>query len=67
MKTVNFIEMKKGTKEEYKLLDKYEQNYIDGTADRILKFMKGLMNGMIGWIDMNLSKMRSSIILTLSL
>ena len=42
MKTVNFTEMKSGTKDEYLLLDKYEQEYIDGTADRILNFMKGL-------------------------
>ena len=28
MKTVNFTEMKKGTKEEYLLLDDYEQDYI---------------------------------------
>ena len=41
MKTVNFTEMKKGTKDEYLLLDEYEQSYINGTADRILKFMKG--------------------------
>ena len=33
MKTVNFIQMKDGTKDEYLLLDKYEQNYINGTAD----------------------------------
>ena len=42
MKTVNFTQMKDGTKDEYLLLDKYEQNYINGTADRILNFMKGL-------------------------
>ena len=42
MKTVNFTEMKNGTKDEYLLLDEYEQKYIDGTADRILKFMSGL-------------------------
>ena len=42
MKTVNFIEMKSGTKDEYLLLDKYEQKYIDGTAGRVLNFMKGL-------------------------
>ena len=42
MKTVNFKEMKSGTKEEYLLLDKYEQEYINGTAERILNFMKGL-------------------------
>ena len=28
MKTVNFTEMKSGTKDEYLLLDKYEQDYI---------------------------------------
>ena len=49
MKTVSFTEMKKGTKEEYLLLDKYEQNYIDGTADRILKFMKSLTKTLEGY------------------
>ena len=49
MKTVNFTEMKNGTKEEYLLLDKYEQNYINGTADRILKFMKGLTQTLEGY------------------
>ena len=38
MKKVNFTEMKNGSKEEYLMLDKYEQDYINGTADRILKF-----------------------------
>ena len=33
MKTVNFTEMKNGTKEEYLLLDRYEQKYIEKTAD----------------------------------
>ena len=42
MKTVNFTEMKNGSKEEYLMLDKHEQNYISGTADRILRFMGGL-------------------------
>ena len=41
MKTVNFTQMKNGSKEEYLMLDKHEQDYIDGTADRILKFMSG--------------------------
>ena len=49
MKTVNFTEMKKGTKEEYLLLDKYEQDYIDGTADRILNFMRGLTSTLEGY------------------
>ena len=38
MKKVNFTQMKDGHKDEYLLLDKYEQDYINGTADRILKF-----------------------------
>ena len=42
MKTVNFTEMKSGTKDEYLLLDKYEKEYINGTADRIINFLKGL-------------------------
>ena len=42
MKTVNFTQMKSGSKDEYLLLDKYEQEYINGTADRIFNFMKGM-------------------------
>ena len=38
MKTVNFTQMKDGTKDEYLLLDGYEQEYVNGTADRILNF-----------------------------
>ena len=49
MKTVNFTEMKAGTKDEYLLLDKYEQEYIDGTADRIINFMKGLTSTLEGY------------------
>ena len=49
MKTVNFTEMKNGTKDEYLLLDQYEQDYIKGTADRILNFMKGLTQTLEGY------------------
>jgi predicted HD phosphohydrolase len=49
MKTVSFTEMKNGTKEEYLLLDKFEQEYINGTADRILKFMNGLNSTLEGY------------------
>ena len=49
MSTVNFIEMKKGSKEDYLLLDKYEQEYINGTADRILNFMSGLNSTLEGY------------------
>ena len=49
MKTVNFTQMKDGNKDEYLLLDKYEQDYINGTADRILTFMKGLTKTLEGY------------------
>ena len=49
MKTVNFTEMKSGTKDEYLLLDKYEQEYIDGTANRVLDFMRGLNSTLEGY------------------
>ena len=49
MKTVNFTEMKNGSKEEYLMLNKHEQNYISGTADRILRFMGGLNSTLEGY------------------
>ncbi len=41
--------MKDGTKEDYLLLDKHEKKFIDGTADRIIKFMSGLTNTLEGY------------------
>ena len=41
--------MKNGTKEDYLMLDEYEQNYINGTADRIIKFMSGLNSTLEGY------------------
>ena len=49
MKTVNFIEMKNGSKEDYLLLDKHEKKYIEGTADRLIKFMSELSNTLQGY------------------
>ena len=49
MSTVKFTEMKNGSKEDYLLLDKYEQEYINGTADRILNFMSGLNSTLEGY------------------
>ena len=49
MSTVKFTEMKNGSKEDYLLLDKHEQNYINGTADRIIKFMKELNSTLEGY------------------
>ena len=41
--------MKYGTKEDYLLLDKHEKKYIEGTADRILKFISGLTSTLEGY------------------
>ena len=49
MSKVKFTEMKDGSKEDYLLLDKYEQKYINDTADRILKFMSGLNSTLEGY------------------
>ena len=49
MKSVNFTEMKNGSKEDYLLLDKHEKKYIEGTADRLIKFMSELSNTLEGY------------------
>ena len=49
MSKVKFTEMKHGTKDDYLLLDKHEKKYIEGTADRILKFMSGLTQTLEGY------------------
>ena len=49
MEKVKFNQMKDGTKEEYLFLDKHEKKYIDGTADRLLKFMSGLNATLEGY------------------
>ena len=49
MKTVNFTEMKYGTKEDYLLLDKHEKKFAEGTADRLLIFMENLSTTLEGY------------------
>ena len=49
MKEVSFIQMKDGTKEDYLLLNEHEKKYIEGTADRLIKFMSGLSNTLEGY------------------
>tara|TARA_B100000700_G_scaffold323386_1_gene427054 strand:+ start:935 stop:1489 length:555 start_codon:yes stop_codon:yes gene_type:complete len=49
MEKVRFKQMKDGTKEDYLLLDKHEKKYIEGTADRILKFMLSLNSTLEGY------------------
>ena len=49
MNTAKFVQMKDGTKDDYLLLDKHEKKYIEGTADRIIKFMSGLNDTLEGY------------------
>ena len=49
MKKVKFTEMKRGSKEDYLLLNKLEKKFSKGTADRILKTMKGLVSSFGGY------------------
>ena len=49
MKKVSFTEMKNGTKEDYLFLDKYEKDFANKTADRILAFMSNLTETLEGY------------------
>ena len=49
MEKVKFTQMKDGNKEDYLLLEKHEKKYIEGTADRIIKFMSGLNDTLEGY------------------
>ena len=49
MEKVKFIQMKDGKKEDYLLLDKHEKKFVEGTADRLIKFMSGLNSSLEGY------------------
>ena len=49
MEQAKFTQMKNGTKEDYILLEKHEKKFIEGTADRLIKFMSGLSNTLEGY------------------
>ena len=49
MKKVSFTEMIKGTKEDYLFLDKHEKDFASKTAERLLKFMSGLIETLEGY------------------
>ena len=49
MKKVKFIEMKDGDKEDYDLLSKFEDKYIEGTADRVIRILKNLDSSLGGY------------------
>ncbi len=49
MDHVNFTRMKDGTREEYEFLTKHEVEYTKGTADRLLKALVDLDEGLSGY------------------
>jgi len=49
MKTVNFTEMKNGSKKDYLFLCKHEKKHIENTVNRLLKFMSGLKSTLEGY------------------
>ena len=49
MKKVSFTEMKYGTKEDYALLDKHENEFERKTADRILNYLSKLDSTLEGY------------------
>ena len=49
MERTKFTQMKDGTKEDYLLLEKHEKKYIEGTANRLIKFMAGLSSTLEGY------------------
>lgn len=48
-RTVDFIQMKDGTREEYQLLEQCEKEFIASTADRVLDHLQSLANGLSGY------------------
>lgn len=49
MQTVNFRQMKEGTREEYEFLDGLERTYAQGLPDRILATLRGLEDTLSGY------------------
>ena len=49
MKTVNFTEMKNGSKDDYQLLEKYEKNFERQTASRVLNYLSKQTSTLEGY------------------
>ena len=49
MEKVKFIEMKDWDKEDYDLLAKFEDKYIEGTAERVMRILKNLDSSLGGY------------------
>ena len=48
MKHVKFTEMKNGDKDDYDLLSKFEDEFVEGTTDWIIRVLKGLDSSLGG-------------------
>ena len=46
---VKFTEMQHGDKEDYELLANFEDKFIEGTADRIVRVLESLDNSLGGY------------------
>ena len=49
IKKVKFTEMKNGDKEDYDLLAKFEDKFIEGTSERLIRVLKSLNSSMGGY------------------
>ena len=49
MEKVKFTQMKDGDKEDYKILEKFEDKYIEGTAERLIRVLKSLESSLGGY------------------
>ena len=49
MKQVKFTQMSEGDKEDYELLANFEDEFIEGTAGRVIRVLKGLDSSLGGY------------------
>ena len=49
MQKVKFTQMKDGDKEDYELLAKFEEKFVKGTAERVIKVLKSLNSSLGGY------------------
>lgn len=49
MEEVKFIEMKDGDKQDYELLSRFEEKFIEGTSDRLIRVLKQLDKSLGGY------------------
>ena len=49
MDEVKFTQMQHGDKEDYKILEKFEDKYLEGTADRVIRVLKSLDTSLGGY------------------